>query len=267
MFLADYHLHSKYSFDGHESLEAICERAIEQGMNEIAVTDHCDIYSNKPYTYILDCRALYSELREVAERYSPRLKVRIGAELGQPQANPVQARQFLSDYDLDFVIGSVHNMENDTDIYYYDFAALDCVEVYDHYVDWLMELAINYDYDVIGHITYPLRYMTQRGFGIDIKPFEEKIRALYKIIIGRGKGIELNVSGLYRENGDTMPSFEMLKWYRECGGEIITAGSDAHYLEHVGLPIRQGMELIRRAGFGYITTFEKRKPNFVKICG
>lgn len=265
MFLADYHMHSKYSFDGHEEIKDICEMAISRGMQEIAITDHCDIYTDKPYTYILDCPQLYKELRETAKRYEGKLCVRIGVELGQPQVNPEAARQFLKDYPLDFVIGSVHNMENDIDVADYDFDKVDCVEVYSRYLDWLKRLAAEYDYDILGHVTYPLRYMAKAGYRIDIRPFEERIREIYKIVIQRNKGIELNTSGLYQSIQETMPSPEMVKWYRECGGEIITVGSDAHYLKHVGLPIMQGIEIVKQAGFSYITTFEDRKPKFVKI--
>lgn len=265
MFLVDYHMHSKYSFDGHEEIQAICEMAINRGMKEIAITDHCDIYTNRPYTFILNCEQLYPQLREAAQKYEGRLKVRVGVELGQPQVNPEAAKRFLEEYSLDFVIGSVHNMERDQDVAEYDFDHLDCAEVYGRYLDWLTVLAESFDYDVMGHVTYPLRYMARAGYRVDVRPFEERIRELYKIIIKRNKGIELNTSGLYQEIQETMPSPEMLKWYRECGGEILTIGSDAHYLKHVGLPIRQGMEIVKQAGFRYITVFENRKPLFVPI--
>lgn len=51
------------------------------------------------------------------------------------------------------------------------------------------------DFDVVGHITYPLRYMANSGHRIDTKIFEEQISQLYKRIIERGKGIEINTSG------------------------------------------------------------------------
>jgi histidinol-phosphatase (PHP family) len=64
MYLADYHMHTKYSFDGLELIDDICNKAIERGMNEIALTDHMDIYTNKPYGHILDCEALYKDIEE-----------------------------------------------------------------------------------------------------------------------------------------------------------------------------------------------------------
>ena len=55
------------------------------------------------------------------------------------QVNPEAAELFMKDYGdvLDFVIGSIHNMEKDLDVYYYDFTKIDVAKMYEHYVDWL----------------------------------------------------------------------------------------------------------------------------------
>lgn len=266
MYLADYHMHTQYSFDGLEQIDDICNKAIERGMNEIVLTDHMDIYTNKPYGHILDCVNLYKDIERAKEKFEGRLIIRKGAELGQPQVNPSEAKKFLEENKLDFVIGSIHNMKDDIDVGYYDFGKLDCQEVYREYLTWLMKLATEYDFDVVGHLTYPMRYMYQKEKKkVDLKPFEEQFRILFQTIIERGKGIEVNTSGLFQAINETMPPLSIVKLYKECGGEIITVGSDAHKLEHVSLTIREGQDILREAGFEYITTFEKRKPIFKKI--
>ena len=95
MFTADYHLHSIFSFDGHDTIENICETAIQKGLDEIVLTDHMDLYCDKPYGFILDCPALYNELKRCQNLFQNRLFVRAGIEYGQPMVNPSQARQFL----------------------------------------------------------------------------------------------------------------------------------------------------------------------------
>lgn len=262
IYLSDLHLHSSYSFDGEVSLTNICETALKRGMQEIAITDHADIYANKPYEHILDADSLYQELAAIKEQYKDRLLVRLGAELGQPQRNPSDAARFLSSYPLDFVIGSIHNVEDDFDIYDYDYTTLDCGQMYDHYLDWVLDLAEHYDYDVIGHLTYPLRCMAEVGIRLDLAPFEEKFRTLFDILIERKKGIELNTSGLYQTINDTMPPLSLLKLYQECGGQIITLGSDAHHIPHISLPIQQGVLQLKKAGFTEYCTYQNRKPVF-----
>lgn len=266
MYLADYHVHTKYSFDGYEQIEDICKKAIELGLHEIALTDHMDIFSDKPYEHILDCKNLYQEIERMKEKFDGRLVIRKGAELGQPQANPLEGKKFLRENELDFVIGSIHNIKDDIDVYEYDFKQVDCNQVYEEYLGCLLELASNYDFDVLGHLTYPLRYMHQReGIRLDLTPFEDGFRKLFQILIQRGKGIEVNTSGLLQSMNETMPPASIVKLYKECGGEIITVGSDAHRLEHLGITIKRGQDLLNDLGFRYITTFENRKPIWKEI--
>lgn len=278
MYLADYHTHSRYSFDGSEPLQVMCEKAIAAGLTELAVTDHMDIFTGLPYgeminfdepggkRFSMDVAGLYRELNEIKDIYAGRLTVRIGAELGQPQVNPEAAKAFVSDYPLDFIIGSVHNMEGDLDVYYYDFTQMDVAAMYDHYVDWLIELAGVGDFDVCGHLTYPLRYMFERcRMRLDLKPYEEKFRHLFRLLIEKGRGIELNVSGLYRPMQETMPPLSLLKLYRACGGEIITIGSDAHKADHIGSFQKEARALLSEAGFSYVTGFKARQPEFHRL--
>jgi histidinol-phosphatase (PHP family) len=209
---------------------------------------------------------LYEELAAVRERYAGLVKVIIGTELGQPQVNPAAAKAFLAEHPLDFVIGSVHNMENDLDVYYYDFDQVDGAALFDHYLDWLIQMACTCDFDVVGHITYPLRYLFERkGERISLRPFEEKLRHLFKILIQSGRGIELNTSGMTRLMQETLPPFSVVRLYRECGGEIITIGSDAHTRRQIGIYSRRAPDLLKAAGFRYQTVYEERRPFFIPL--
>ena len=92
-----------------------------------------------------------------------------------------------------------------------------------------------------------------------------RFRDLFRILIQNGRGIELNVSGLYKPMKDTMPTFEVLRLYRACGGEIITIGSDAHKAQYIGAFQKEGQAMLREAGFRDITVFEARKPEFIRM--
>ncbi|MBB5263142.1 histidinol-phosphatase (PHP family) [Catenibacillus scindens] len=266
MFLTDDHLHTRFSFDGKADPEDVCRQAIGRGLSEICITDHMDIYSDQPYTYQLDCENWKKTMDDLKEKYRGKLLVHVGIELGQPQINPKQARIFMEKYSMDFIIGSIHNIENDLDIYYCDYKNMDIRKFYSHYIDWLMELAKNYDFDVMGHITYPSRYiLEQTGTAPDMTEFYDRFRQLFKCVIEKGRGIELNLSGLARGGGKPMPEEDLLKLYRECGGEIITVGSDAHVASQVGTISKAGQEILAGAGFRYITWFEERKAYFERI--
>ena len=96
MYLADYHMHSKYSLMVQKNLDTILSgRRSGGGLSEIAITDHMDIYTGLPYDeqmnfevpggeqYHMDVSGLYGGLVQMKEKYAGQLKVRIGAELGQ----------------------------------------------------------------------------------------------------------------------------------------------------------------------------------------
>lgn len=263
MFLTDDHIHTRFSFDSNADPEAVCARAMSRGLSEISITDHMDIYSQKSYKEIIDCESWYDCMEKLKDKYKGKLRVHTGIELGQPQINDAESRAFLARYSLDFIIGSIHNIENDLDIYYCDYASMDCSKFYAHYIQWLLELAVNYDFDVCGHITYPSRYIyEQTKKEPDMMEFYDLYRQLFKILVENGKGIELNLSGIARGSGSPMPQADLLSLYRDCGGEIITIGSDSHVESQVGSISKTGQEMLKNLGFKYITWFEERKPHF-----
>lgn len=266
MFLTDDHLHTSFSPDGRAKASEVCEAALKRGLSELTVTDHMDIYSDRPYTESIDCPKWFDKMQEIREYYGQRLLVHIGIELGQPQCNPGEAKAFLDKYPLDFIIGSVHNMENDIDVYYYDFHKVDYREVYARYLRWLKDMAEDFDFDIMGHVTYPSRYIfNQTGIVVDAMEFREQFEELFKLLIQKGRGIELNLSGLARGQGGIMPDEGLLRLYRACGGELITLGSDSHVADQVGSVAAQGQEILKALGFKYFNYFEERKPKFVKL--
>lgn len=266
MFLTDDHLHTRFSPDSATDPEVVCEQAIKRGLSEITLTDHLDLYTDKTYQSQLNCEEWYPCIGNLKEKYRGRLLVHRGIELGQPQINPGEAKTFLAAYPLDFIIGSIHNIDQDVDLYYCDYKSMNCQKFYAHYIDWLIDLAKNYDFDVCGHITYPSRYIFQQtGWQPDMRGYYDQFRILFRVLVERGKGIELNLSGIARGTGTTMPDERLLKFYRECGGEIITIGSDSHKPEQVGTVSKLGQEMLQAAGFKYVTWFEERKPHFEKL--
>ena len=83
-----------------------------------------------------------------------------------------------------------------------------------------------------------------------------------KIVIKDGKGIEVNTSSHRYDLVDLTPSRDILKLYKELGGNIITIGSDSHKREHLGAYIKETKTELKKLGFEYYCTFEKMKPVF-----
>ena len=101
------------------------------------------------------------------------------------------------------------------------------------------------------------------GDVIHIGPHQ--LRAIMKLIIEDGKGIELNTSSFKYGSSTWLPRIEVLKAYKELGGEILTVGSDTHETEHFMDHFDEAESLLTSLGFKYYCTFKDRKPTFHKF--
>ena len=88
---------------------------------------------------------------------------------------------------------------------------------------------------------------------------------IFRTAIEKGIGIEINTSGLKYGLGFAHPHPELLKRYRELGGELLTIGSDAHQPEHIAYDFQTLPPLLKACGFSYYTLFRDRKPVFLPI--
>ncbi len=263
--LFDSHIHSDNSHDGHATVEDICRKSIDMGLAGVAITDHAECQGYLDLVYQPRLTKSVADAAAAAQKFGDRLTVIRGFELGQPLQDTDLALELLALCDYDFVIGSLHGLGGKTkeDFEYWAFMEEPIDNVHEKLVDYydqLIDLARWGNFDVMGHITYPVRHVK-----IDFDRYMDQIDHLLRILIADGRGIEINTSGLRQGVGMTMPHLELVRHYRRLGGEIITIGSDAHYIEHVGHSIDIGMDMLTAAGFKYVTYYKERKPCFVNI--
>lgn len=283
--LFDMHTHSNYSPDAEDSAEAMCERAAQLGLSYYSLTDHCDCNFWHPVSYyfpdeqdVTDAMMYgagkyaadsIAEQVKLKEDFEGRLDLLIGVELGQPLQYPEGAEQMACDSRIDFIIGSHHMNKNRDDFYYLDYSNMSAAELdgllTDHFTQ-MLDMCRWGKFDVLGHLTYPLRYICgEHGVDVDIMKYEELIRAIFKTLIEKGKGIEINTSGLRQKYGQTFPNYELVKLYRDLGGEILTIGSDAHRTVDLAKGITEGIELAKATGFDRAAIFRNHQPEFIKI--
>lgn len=269
VYFCDYHIHSGFSFDGHQSIGDICETAIQRGIREIAVTDHYDIdgviQAYYPPYYAEKAK---KEIYETKEKYKGKLIITHGIELGQPHLYKKEAEDFVKKYNFEFIIGSLHNLKGVPDFSFMRYDTMPeelCENLWLRSLDELYDM-LSFEYiHTVGHITYPIRYMNRYGKDIDLKKYYDHIIKIYKKIIEKGICLEVNTSGLRQEMNSTLPNKELLCLYKECGGELLTCGSDAHRSEHIGSGISAAYELIKETGFGYIAVYHGGKIEMIKI--
>ena len=119
----------------------------------------------------------------------------------------------------------------------------------------------------LAHITYPYRYMVYSGRGedFDMSLHYDHLRQLFRTMVERGIALELNTSPLRRGYDLTLPDRDLFAIYRECGGELVTVGSDAHTLADIGANMEDAYERLRSTGFRYVAFYEEKKPQLFPI--
>lgn len=139
-------------------------------------------------------------------------------------------------------------------------------EGYRIYFENLKKTVENFDNcDVYGHLDFVVRYGNFKNKVLRYEDYKDIIDEILTIIISKGKGIELNTSGLRYKLNSMHPSREILKRYYELGGRIITVGSDAHVAKDLCADFDEAIKELKEIGFKEITTFKNRKPSFIKI--
>ena len=242
MYLADCHTHSRVSPDAADSMTAMAEAAIAAGLEELCFTDHMEpiAWASTALRESYDWAALEEEFAAAQE----------AAEKLLESAPP-----------LDFIIGSIHMLSeryNGLDLFYFDPKTEE--EAYAGMADYLGQVKRITEwgrFDVLGHLTLPLRYFNERrGWNLTMDRFGGEITDIFATLNRQGIGIELNTN-----RGNTpLPDAKWLKMYRDLGGEIITLGSDAHRRRDVGCAIRERQELLRACGFTRFCTFTRMEP-------
>ncbi len=260
-FLTDYHLHSSFSYDSEQTIEKIARAAQEKGMSEIAVTDHVELAAENLQGGKADLAKAAAEIDRVNQQCRGLLVIRKGMELGNANLDPEGAAACCRKFTGDFIIGSVHNLEPGKDVAYYDYSRADTETIFGQYLEAVTFVAESQDYDVLGHITYPLKAICEQTGRIpDMRKYEKQFRRIFEAVIKRGKGIEVNTSGLRCRLGSLLPDRELLKWYRACGGTNITVGSDAHRPQDVGEGIAAATADLYAIGYRELTTYIYREP-------
>ena len=266
MYLCDVHSHTMISPDSHAFLEDMAAAAVSAGLREFCVTDHCDLldlYGNPATTF--DWPAAKEQYRAVKPALGDRLTLRLGVELGSVPYDPGAARAILAGGgdELDFVLGSLHNWigaQGDIELHDTSFAgdpvlARRAVEsTLEH--TWALVTRYPDCYDSLAHLVYPLRYIRRDGIGLTFADWEDRVRAIFTEVARTGHALEVNTH--HGRDLDSWPP--LLRWFRECGGELVTVGADAHRPQDVAKGVPEALELLKAAGFRHVTTFAGRKP-------
>lgn len=260
----DFHLHSGLSHDSTADAAEMVVAAEQLGLREICFTDHYDSETDRP-----DVPSHLFTMEDYARTYdalnSDRLRIRRGVEFTLTPENAPLLDVLLHKRPFDFVIGSVHAVRGIGPYNPKFWEGRSVRESFTAHLEHTLACVRQHTaFDVLGH----LNYVCKAPYNPTKEPllyadYRDLVEEILKALVANGKGLEVNTSGV-DSVGCLLPSEPFVRRFRELGGEIVTVGSDAHSPARVGAHMDAALELLRSI-FGYVCTFEERRPQFHKL--
>jgi histidinol-phosphatase (PHP family) len=272
MIPADLHVHPDYSIDAASSIEDYCVRAKQIGLRVIGFSTHYDINPARddldPFMIVdgekvrADDYALGRYLDDCIEAREqfPELQVLAGLEVDYFPGVEAIIYRLKSEFDFDYLIGSVHCLEG-ISISYRDEAAKyfnvnPLGKMADKYFDLLYNAANCGLFDVIGHADYYLRHGAY-FYGQEILNIHrERLAKVIEAAKRTNTGFEINTS-YYRHGGDTFyPHPDFLRMLASAGVKINSIGSDAHKVDDLASGIVDAIKTLESINVRFSPFYE-----------
>lgn len=261
---ADDHVHTQWSWDADlGDMVATCTRAVELGLPAVSFTEHADFAPLDvpaeadlpahwtPYRHggvlvppPLDVDGYLQSIAECRDRF-PALRIRTGVELSEPHQHAGAASALLASAAFDRRLASIHSTEvagvgwSDVSV---AMAVGDAHAVVRTYLRDVAALAEGFDgFTVLAHVDYPVRHWPAVLPPYDPAVFEDEHRDALRALVRGGKVLEVNTRVPLHP--------EVLRWWREEGGDAITFASDAHRPDDLAAGFAEAAAIARAAGF------------------
>lgn len=238
--LFDTHLHTRFSTDSEMEFADLRATSLQKNCG-IIITEHMDLnypVSEKFTFSVGDYFAAYKSYR------SNRLL--LGIEIGLRTDCIENNRQIVSYHPFDFVLGSIHVI-NQHDLYYDPFyEGRSKQAAYQDYFQSMLDCVQGNDFiDSLGHIDYIARYAPYPDPEVHYHEFSEAIDAILISLAQRDVALEINT----RRFADKQVIDHLVPIYHrfhELGGQYVTLGSDAHRPEAVANQLEDAWNLANR---------------------
>jgi histidinol-phosphatase (PHP family) len=267
--LVDYHVHTARCGHASGSMERYVERAIEAGLTELGFSDHLFMY-----WLPMDCRDpelgmaewehdfYIEDVERCRGRYARDITIRLSTEADFIPGHEQELEAILRQYDWDYVVGSVHFIDEwgfDDSRYLSAYNDWDVDALYAKYFDLVALSAETGFFDTIGHSDLVKKF-GHRPTG----DLSSAYAGLASRLARAGVCIEVNTAGLRKPVSEIYPHPDLLRAFR-LAGVPVTLGSDAHAPTEVAADFSSACDLMRSVGYDSFVCFERRQRHAAKI--
>jgi histidinol-phosphatase (PHP family) len=256
--IVDTHIHTCFSTDSTMTLQQALQRAKSLGIG-ITLTEHLDLAYPEQDAFIFDIHDYFTQYSP----YKNNNPLLLGIEIGMRQDCLTDNCNIVMSHPFDYVIGSVHVIDN-IDIYHETFyQARTKQEVYHQYFDSMAKCVATYDFiDSLGHIDYICRYAKYQDPELYYFEFQEPIDLILKMLAQKEKALEINTRRLANP-AIVNALLPIYKRFYELGGRLATMGSDAHNPDDIGRDLVIAQQLAEMCHLKLVY-FNHRSPEYIK---
>ncbi|WP_108672291.1 histidinol-phosphatase [Peribacillus acanthi] len=260
--LTDYHNHLETGTLTLDYLKKFTNQAKLMGIEHFGISEHAyhfyqtaDILQNdwvnpRRYYDMDDYQNLFYEA------WNAQIDVKMSIEMDYTPGKHEEMKRFISAYPFDYVIGSIHWIDDfgiDLKEYIDEWDRRDIIDVYRRYFDQVVTLAESNLFDIIGHIDLVkiFKYIpTDHDFLLE--QYDRATEALRN----SKTCVEISTAGLRKPIGQLYPDKRLLEMCFNKNIPIVLS-SDAHFPEHVGADFDQAIALAKSVGYKSLMTFSK----------
>ena len=234
------------------------DSARQRGPTDIAFTDHDRYHAG----------VVFDEIDRLREK-NPDIKIRAGLELDNDPRNSAEERKWVEDHwdQLDFVLGSVHFLERDDEMFdtvpagAAQFEGRNVDEIYADYLRRVRDMAASGLIDCLAHIDL-VKIHGHRPEGEVSALFSETL----DFIARKSLAIELSTAGWRKPVKEQYPSEAVIRLAKGKGIPFTTA-SDAHSHVQLGENYGRLAEVMSAAQISEVCIFDRHQRQVVPVSG
>lgn len=250
MISKDLHMHTAFC-DGSDAPEDMILSAIDKGLKTVGISGHSYTFFDTSYCMQKEDIPRYiAELRYLRTKYFDKIHVLCGVE-----------QDYYSDYptdDFDYVIGSVHYLKVDDDVYIpvdegmvilkeaaEKYFGGDIYALCEQYFETVADVADKTDCDIIGHFDLISKFVEKIPlFDVNHPRYVAAWQYAVDELLLFDIPFEINTGAMSRGyKTRPYPSAEMIAYIQKNGGRFVLS-SDAHSAENVAYKFEQYEDLV-----------------------
>jgi len=264
----DYHMHTPRCNHAIGAVIEYAEAAIAAGLTEIGISDHSPMPGGFDKAWRMDrseIEGYLAEVEQARDALADQLTIRIGLEADFHPGTEAYVEAMIASYDWDYVIGSVHYIDD------WGFDNPDCIQIWDTwkvedayiaYFDLVAASAASGMFDIIGHPDLIKKFGHRTS--PDNAAVQQAEETMLQAVLKSGAALEISSAGLRKPVAEIYPHNRIIGRTARLGIPF-SFGSDAHSPVEVGHGMNDCLATLDCFGISEIASFKGRHRNMVAI--